>query len=124
MDGRLRYCNAGQEPPVVIGREGVSWLEAGGPVLGLLPAAVYESGTVTLEPGDLVIVCSDGVTEARNMTDDEFGRGGLVDAVRLLHGARPEVVLDRLIAAIREFSNGAQQTDDITALVIRYRGRG
>jgi sigma-B regulation protein RsbU (phosphoserine phosphatase) len=124
MDGRLRYCNAGQEPPLVIGREGVSWLDAGGPVLGLLPAAVYASETVSLEPGDLVIVCSDGVTEARNTTDDEFGRGGLVDAVRVLHGARPEVVLDRLIAAIKEFSNGAQQADDITALVIRYRGRG
>jgi serine phosphatase RsbU (regulator of sigma subunit) len=124
MDGRLRYCNAGQEPPLVIGRGGLSWLEVGGPVLGLLPTAAYESATVILEPGDLVIVCSDGVTEARNMTDDEFGRGGVVDAVRLHHGARPEIVLDRLIAAITEFSDGAQQADDITALVIRYRGRG
>jgi serine phosphatase RsbU (regulator of sigma subunit) len=123
MDGRLSYCNAGQEPPLVIGREGVSWLEAGGPVLGLLPTAAYESATVILEPGDLVIICSDGVTEARNAVDDEFGRDGLVDAVRAHHGARPEIVLDRLIAAVKEFADGAQQADDITALVIRYRGR-
>ena len=122
VDGQLRYCNAGQEPPLVLGRETVSWLETGGPVLGLLPAATYESATVVLEPGDLVIVCSDGVTEARSRTDDEFGRDRVVAAVRGHHGGRPEVVLDRLIAAVKEFSAGARQADDITALVIRYRG--
>jgi sigma-B regulation protein RsbU (phosphoserine phosphatase) len=124
MDGRLRYCNAGQEPPLVIGREGVTWLEAGGPVLGLLPTATYEFATVMLEPGDIVIVCSDGVTEARNQTDDEFGRDGVVDAVRGHRGAQAKIVLDGLIARVKAFSAGTPQADDITALVIRYRGRG
>jgi serine phosphatase RsbU (regulator of sigma subunit) len=121
-DGRLSYCNAGQEPPLVVGHGRVSWLEAGGPVLGLLSMATYEFETVALEPGDLVIVCSDGVTEARNRAGDEFGRERLVDAVRARHGARPEAVLESLIAAVKLFSEGAAQADDVTVLVLRYRG--
>jgi sigma-B regulation protein RsbU (phosphoserine phosphatase) len=123
-DGRLSYCNAGQEPPLVLGRNGISWLEIGGPVLGLLSIATYEFETVVLEPGDLVIVCSDGVTEARNRAGDEFGRDRFVEAVRGRHGAKPEAVLEHLIAAVKLFSEGAAQADDVTALVLRYRGRG
>ena len=80
-DGHLSYCNAGQEPPLVIAQDGTTWLETGGPVLGLLTIATYEFATVVLEPGDLVVVCSDGVTEARNLAGDEFGRDRLVEAV-------------------------------------------
>ena len=123
-DGRLSYCNAGQEPPLVVGRNAVSWLETGGPVLGLLSIATYEFETVVLEPGDLVIVCSDGVTEARNRHGDEFGRDRLVDAVRGRHGAKPETVLEHLISAVKLFSEGTAQADDVTALVLRYRGQG
>jgi serine phosphatase RsbU (regulator of sigma subunit) len=121
-DGRLSYCTAGQEPPLVVGRSRTSWLETGGPVLGLLAIATYEFETVTLEPGDLVVVCSDGVTEARNRAGDEFGRDRLLDAVRGCHGARPDAVLEQLMGAVRQFSEGAAQGDDVTALVLRYRG--
>jgi sigma-B regulation protein RsbU (phosphoserine phosphatase) len=123
-DGRLSYCNAGQEPPLVIGRNGVAWLETGGPVLGLLSIATYEFATVTLEPGDLVVVCSDGVTEARNRAGDEFGRDRLVEAVRGRPGRKPEAVLEHLIAEVKLFAEGAPQADDVTALVLRYRGQG
>ena len=77
--GEFSYCNAGQEPPLVIAKDGIRWLETGGPVLGLLPTARYEYETVTLAPGDLVIVCSDGVTEARNVANEEFGRDRMLD---------------------------------------------
>jgi len=122
-DGRLSYCNAGQEPPLVIGKSGTAWLETGGPVLGLLSIATYEFDSVALEPGDLVVVCSDGVTEARNRAGDEFGRDRLVDAVRRSHGAKPEVVLEHLMGAVKLFSEGTPQADDVTALVLRYRGQ-
>jgi len=121
-DGRLRYCNAGQEPPLVIRRDGIAWLEVGGPVLGLLSIATYESDAVSLEPGDLVVVCSDGVTEARNLSGEEFGRERLVDVLARAHGAKPEAALDTLLEAIRKYSEGAAQGDDITALVLRYGG--
>ena len=122
-DGRLSYCNGGQEPPLVLRRDGIAWLEAGGPVLGLLPGATYEFDNVTLEAGDLVVVCSDGVTEARNAAGDEFGRERLIEFMSGCHGFKPEAVLERLFEAVRTFSQGTPQGDDITGLVLRYRGK-
>jgi sigma-B regulation protein RsbU (phosphoserine phosphatase) len=119
-DGSLRYCNAGQEPPLVIRRVGIEWLEEGGPVLGLLTMATYRSGGIHLEPGDLVVVCSDGVTEARNLAGEEFGRDRLVEALAQAHGSKPEAALDLLLGAVRKYSEGAAQGDDITAMVLRY----
>jgi sigma-B regulation protein RsbU (phosphoserine phosphatase) len=122
VDGHLSYCNGGQEPPLVLARNGMSWLEAGGPVLGLLPGATYEFENVTLEPGDLVVICSDGVTEARNAAGEEFGRERMIEAMAGCHGAKPDAVLERLFGAVRTFSQGTPQGDDITGLVLRYRG--
>ena len=122
--GEFSYCNAGQEPPLVIAKDGIRWLETGGPVLGLLPGARYEYETVTLAPGDLVVVCSDGVTEARSVTNEEFGRDRLLDAVKKMHGVKPDTVLDQLLSAVNQFARGAPQADDITVLVFRYRGDG
>jgi sigma-B regulation protein RsbU (phosphoserine phosphatase) len=121
-EGRFSYCNAGQEPPLVIQRDGVRWLETGGPVLGLLPGAAYECETIALKPGDVIVVFSDGVTEARNLADDEFGRDRLLEALRHCHGQRSEMVLDLLLSAVSHFSAGTPQADDLTALVLRYRG--
>ena len=121
-DGSLSYSNAGQEPPLVVSATGNSWLEEGGPVLGLLSIATYAYATVPLLPGDLVVVCSDGVTEARNQAGDEFGRERLVEALEGHHGSKPEVALEHVLAAVKQFSQGAAQGDDITLLVLRYRG--
>ncbi|HZM62048.1 MAG TPA: SpoIIE family protein phosphatase [Vicinamibacterales bacterium] len=121
-DGALSYCNAGQEPPLVVRASSIEWLEEGGPVLGLLSIATYAYGTVQLHPGDLVVVCSDGVTEARNLANDEFGRDRLVEALHGRHGQKPDTALEHLLAVIKQFSQGAAQADDITALILRYRG--
>ena len=121
-DGRLHYCNGGQEPPIVVGRSGTRWLMTGGPVLGLLPEATFECGAIDLERGDIIVVCSDGVTEARNLAEEEFGRDRVQETVHAMHGAKPDAVLERLLATVRDFSEGAPQADDLTALVLRYRG--
>jgi len=121
-DGTLRYCNAGQEPPLLVRKDGVTWLEEGGPVLGLLPGATYNFAAVSLAPGDLVVVCSDGVTEARNLAGEEFGRERLVDALRGRHGSTPDVALEHILGAVKSYSQGAQ-ADDITLLILRYKGR-
>jgi sigma-B regulation protein RsbU (phosphoserine phosphatase) len=71
----------------VLRADSIEWLEEGGPVLGLLSIATYAYATVPLQPGDLVVVCSDGVTEARNLANEEFGRDRLVEAVKGRHGA-------------------------------------
>jgi phosphoserine phosphatase RsbU/P len=121
-DGHLSYCNAGQEPPLVVGADGLRWLEEGGPVLGLLSNATYAFETVMLLPGDLVVVCSDGVTEARNRAGDEFGRDRLAETMSGCHGVQPELALEHLLETVRQFSQGAPQADDITVLILRYRG--
>ncbi len=117
-NGVLRYSNGGQEPPALVTRRGIEWLETGGPVVGLLDFATYECGSATLEAGDLVVVCSDGVTEARNMAGEEFGRERLVAALDGVHGAAADAVLDRVTSAVRMFAEGAAQADDITVLVL------
>lgn len=123
-DGRLDYCNAGQEPPVVVRAGGVTeTLEAGGPVVGLLDFATYQPGVSHLSPGDLVVVCSDGVTEARNAADDEYGMQRLIGLLAPRHGDDPERVLNDLLASVNDFVGHAPRTDDITALVLRYRKR-
>ena len=91
-------------------------------MLGLLTVERYESETVHLKPNDLVVVYSDGVTEAMNVAGEEFGRERLVDAIARGHGTKPEAVLERLLDAVRTFSRGAPQADDITVLILRYRG--
>jgi phosphoserine phosphatase RsbU/P len=121
-DGQLSYSNAGQEPPLVVRANDMSWLEEGGPVLGLLSIATYAYATVALQPGDLVVVCSDGVTEARNLAGDEFGRDRLVEALQGRHGAKPEAALEHVLGAVKSFSQGAAQGDDITLLILRYKG--
>ena len=106
----------------MVGANSTSWLEEGGPVLGLLGIATYAYATVPLQPGDLVVVCSDGVTEARNQAGDEFGRERLVEALVGRHGSKPEVALEHVLAEVKQFSQGAAQADDITLLILRYRG--
>jgi serine phosphatase RsbU (regulator of sigma subunit) len=123
QDGRLHYSNAGQEPPFVVRQSGdVDLLETGGPVIGLLNNISYDAAETPLLPGDFVVVCSDGVTEARSASGDEFGRDRAIEAIRRYHGAKPDVVMDALMGAIREFVGIAAQADDITVLVLRYLG--
>jgi len=122
-DGDLCYSNAGQEPPMLVRRDGeVLLLETGGPVIGLLSGVAYDSAVVTMQPGDVVVVCSDGVTEARSVEGEEFGRDRAIEAVRRGHGQKPDVVMDSLTAVMRKFVGIAPQADDITVLVLRYLG--
>lgn len=120
-DGELTYCNAGHNPPVVVGVDGgVRRLEAGGPPVGLFDFSVYEAGRVTLVPGDTVLVFSDGVSEALNTDGEEFGDARLVGTFEALAPGQPSVVLEQILAEVRAFQGRAVQNDDVTALVVRY----
>lgn len=122
--GALTYCNAGHNPPFIVGPSGVRRLEAGGPVIGLLEHAPYDQETVHLVSGDTVIIFSDGVSEALNSDGDEFGDTRLLAAVDDSGALSAQAVVDRLVAAVRAFTRGAAQSDDITVMVIRYLGAG
>jgi len=119
-DGRLTYSNAGHNPPILIGRNGVRRLETGGLILGLFPHATYEEETLTLDDGDTLVVFSDGVTEAVNAAGEEFGEPRLLQCVEEHHNSAPEALRDSILAAVRTFAASAAQNDDVTALVLRY----
>ena len=121
-DGRLLYCNAGHNPPLVIGKNGFRRLERGGPIVGLFEGATYEEETVTLESGDWLIVFSDGVSEALSATGEEYGESRILTCVQSNLAREPQGLLEALFLDVREFAKGAAQSDDITAMVLRFRG--
>jgi serine phosphatase RsbU (regulator of sigma subunit) len=121
-DGRLTYANAGHNPPVVVGQSGVRRLECGGLVLGLFGDTRYEQAVVELHPGDIVVVFSDGITDALNPQGEEFGDDRLIQCLSANADLAPAAVLETLMSAVREFAQGAVQNDDLTAMVVRYRG--
>jgi sigma-B regulation protein RsbU (phosphoserine phosphatase) len=125
-DGRLTYCNAGHNPPLIIPRSGsgqpVRRLECGGPIVGLFDSATFDEETVTLNAGDWLIVFSDGVSEAMSASGDEYGEGRIVSCVERHKTLEPRQLLEALFADVREFTRGAPQSDDITAMVLRYGG--
>jgi predicted permease len=115
---RLRYVNAGHTSPYLVRRTdgGVTATElnTGGTVLGLFSQATYEQGEIDLRAGDVIVACTDGVTEARNAGDEEFGEDRLK---ALLAGAIDDTadgIAERLAAAVQEWMAGAEQHDDVT----------
>ena len=120
--GKLVYCNAGHNPPLIIGATGVRRLERGGPIVGLFEAASYEEETINLAKGDWLIVFSDGISEAMSATGDEYGEARIVECVQRNAALEPQRLLDALFSDVRDFARGAAQSDDITAMVLRYSG--
>ena len=120
-DGRLTYCNAGHNPPLVVGPTDFRRLERGGPIVGLFEGASYEEETVTLTVGDWLIVYSDGVSEALSAEGEEYGESRILTCVRKNLDMEPQALLDSLFADVRDFARGAAQSDDITAMVLRFR---
>ena len=120
-DGRLQYCNAGHNPPLVVGPTDFRRLERGGPIVGLFEGATYEEETVTLTVGDWLIVYSDGVSEALSAEGEEYGEARILTCVRKNLDMEPQALLESLFADVRDFARGAAQSDDITAMVLRFR---
>ena len=116
----LMYCNAGLPPPLVVRHDkSVERLEEGGPMLGALQNATYKSGTIHLDPGDMLLTYSDGLTECRNAQDEEFETGRLSEAAKSLSGAIANQVLFSTLATVLDFADACPPEDDLTLLVIR-----
>ncbi len=119
--GRLEYVSAGHNPAVLAGPDGtVTLLHSTAPPLGLLPGSIYHSAFVDLPVNGLLVLYTDGFTEAPSPSDDDdFGVDRLVEVVRESRGETPEGILDALFAAVGSFTGDAPPHDDRTALVIR-----
>jgi steroid delta-isomerase-like uncharacterized protein len=121
-DGHLRYSRAGHNPPVLIESHGLRRLEAGGLILGVFKDATFEEDVVKLAHGDAVVAFSDGMTDAMNEAGEPFGDDRLLSCVGRGRELEPDALLERLFEAIARFTGGAPQSDDMTALVLRYAG--
>jgi len=121
-NGSLTYCNAGHNAPLLVTASGIRRLETGGVVLGLFDHAQFEEETLTLQPGDLIVMFSDGVTEAMNSEGEEFTDDRLISCANAHLGETPQQVLDALLADVHAFCAGEAQSDDVTAVLVRYNG--
>jgi sigma-B regulation protein RsbU (phosphoserine phosphatase) len=113
----LCYSNAGHLPPIVLNGDSVRRLETGGTVLGLFDGIEYEAQTVELPPGSLISLFTDGITEAVNVKDEEFGEKRLLNALREFRTLPPEIIFRRVVGRVQEWQGTLKQQDDITLIV-------
>jgi sigma-B regulation protein RsbU (phosphoserine phosphatase) len=115
----LRYVNAGHNPPVVLHPDGTfAWLEPGGPPVALFPDASWHEGQVHLNPGDLVVAYTDGVTEIIDRSGEEWGMDGLLAAAIAQKSGSANDLVQSLFDSLDLFSGGKQH-DDATLAVLR-----
>jgi sigma-B regulation protein RsbU (phosphoserine phosphatase) len=118
-DGDVEICNAGHCPPLLVRNGEVQEIESTGVPVGLFCVDDYGTRRLRLEPGDTVLMYTDGVTEARNEDDCEYGAEAL-SRVASLHGTlAPEALVDRCVTEVTTFRAGVQAVDDLTVLAIR-----
>jgi len=120
VTGDLAYCSAGHNPPVVVRTNGtVEYLDGGGPPLGILSMANYSEYPGKLEPGDLLAIYSDGVTEATNAKDEEFGDERFAETLKANRQKSAADIVAAVNQNLTEFAAGSPQADDITLMVAR-----
>ena len=120
---RLTYVNAGHNAPIILRKENEQWttikLEEGGAVVGLLPTFPYVQAVVDLKPGDTLLMFTDGISEAMNPDDEEWGEDQLIDTAKMTEGLSSADTISFIVDAADRFANGAKQHDDMTMMVIR-----
>jgi serine phosphatase RsbU (regulator of sigma subunit) len=118
--GSLSFLNAGHNPPLIVHAAGtVEQLAAGGLPLGIKPNAEYREGRTQLQLGDVLVVYSDGVTEAASPSGEEFGPTRLYEVVQRNVEASAAGIRDRIESALTKFSQGTQAADDITLVIVK-----
>ncbi len=118
--GALTYCNAGHFPPILLRQdEKIHLLETGGPLLGALEGAEFQSGELMLEPGDTLVVYSDGVVECRNPEGEEFGLDRLMAALTTGQTAVGSRHPHDAACTVQEFANGYPMSDDMSLTLIQ-----
>ena len=121
-DGTLTFCNGGHNPPFLVGRGAVRRLETGGMPAGLFDGLPFAEESVTMEPGDFLVLFSDGVSEALDPDGVEFEDARILDSIAGAPAREAPAQLEHLLSNVKKFTAGAPQNDDVTALVIAYRG--
>ncbi|MCE2456705.1 MAG: SpoIIE family protein phosphatase [Dehalococcoidia bacterium] len=118
--GRLTYANGGHNPPLIIHQDNTSTLlpSTEGLALGLLPDYEYQQKTVTVEPGETLVLYTDGVTEAMNANEEEFGVERLQDIFTESYPREAHAITQLIFDAVDEFAGDTPQSDDVTCLTL------
>ncbi|MBR6875945.1 MAG: SpoIIE family protein phosphatase [Bacteroidales bacterium] len=121
--GQVDYTNAGHNPPYILHADGsVEMLQNDGNlVLGVMENMKFKRSSLQLNPGDALVMYTDGVTEAENKEHAQFGESRLEAELAALKGADSKHMVETVLSKVREFAAGAPQSDDITQLVIRRK---
>jgi serine phosphatase RsbU (regulator of sigma subunit)/pSer/pThr/pTyr-binding forkhead associated (FHA) protein len=123
--GTLAFINAGHNPPLIVHTAGtMEQLGAGGMPLGIMPNAPYREGKTQLQPGDALVIYSDGVTETQNQQGEEFGPVRLYDVVARNLDATASGIRDKIEAALTKFAQGTASVDDITLVIVKRQAEG
>jgi serine phosphatase RsbU (regulator of sigma subunit) len=118
--GDLAFANAGHNPPIIVRASGeAEMLEGGGPVLGIVAMAPYQQMKTHLDRGDMLVLYSDGVTEANNLNYDEFDEERFIEVLKANRTRPAGEIVDAVTRALAEFTAGAPQADDITLVVAK-----
>lgn len=117
------YSNAGHNPPFLVRGDGAQeLLDRGGLVLGMMRDVPYEEGMVRLRPNDQIVMFTDGVTEAMNSKEEEFGEEGLLRTIREDTSLSAEALGQKIVQRVKAFAAKGQQQDDITLVILKYLG--
>lgn len=120
LTGEITFINAGHNPPLICRADGtLELLESGGLPLGLMGFAEYESGQAQIGSGDVLFIYSDGVSEANNLAEDEFGMERLKDVIRANVGRSANGIRDKVENALSDFTGTADPNDDITLVIVK-----
>jgi sigma-B regulation protein RsbU (phosphoserine phosphatase) len=124
--GEIQFSNGGHNSPIIVRASGEieSLPPVGGLFLGKIDQMEYDVAKAMLKPGDAIFLYTDGVTEAMNLEQELFGDSRLTDALKGAHALTLEKWTKKTQHIIKEFANGAPQSDDITMLTLRFRGSG
>ena len=116
----LHYVNAGHVPPAVVRSNGtVDYLREGGMVVGMFPSVKFDRGHVRLESGDIFVACTDGITEAMNAQDDEFGSQRLIEMVARERALPAAEIVQSVLTEVDYFSRGGTHEDDRVILIMK-----
>jgi sigma-B regulation protein RsbU (phosphoserine phosphatase) len=119
---RLDFVNAGHNPPVILRGDSVLRLEAGGPVVGLLPEACYRQDSFVFEPGDIFVAFTDGISEALNEREEEWEEDRFIAASERCRGLDARHMIEAIFEAADSFTGAAKQYDDMTLLIVKVAG--
>ena len=122
----LHYINAGHCPPILVSGADGSFqkLEKGGTVVGLFPDVEYERGSLQMNPGDILVLSTDGITEACNINEDEFEAEGLAAAVARHRTKSAKEIVSLVLAEVNEFARGGPHVDDKVLMVLKITNDG